>query len=142
MPRMLCSVFCVLSSCREIARPPPGLPSALWPRAVPAGRGALGRGPPARSGTERPGPWEQKAPRYQRETAKAAAGAAYIKHGVVGARPRDGAAKRKARGFCSVGILGAPRRFTGDWWALGIFFEHQMATISLPSAPLAIPEPR
>jgi hypothetical protein len=29
---------------------------------VPAGRGALGRGLPARSGTKRPSPWEQKAP--------------------------------------------------------------------------------
>jgi hypothetical protein len=36
--------------------------AALWPRAVPAGRGALGRGLPARSGTKRPSPWEQKAP--------------------------------------------------------------------------------
>ena len=54
-PAPLCFVF--VSRNRQAS---PG--AALWPRVVPAGRGALGRGLPARSGTKRPSPWEQKAP--------------------------------------------------------------------------------
>ena len=52
--------LCVLSSCREIARPPLGLPCGRGRSQL--GGAALGRGLPARSGTKRPSPWEQKAP--------------------------------------------------------------------------------